>query len=273
MQHNKKTIPEMEAEIRQLQQAMNLPGVHDDERAIYQKTINTIQAAINSARGPVTPAPQAPPAQPIKHNTPPPPIAPASAPINNPSTSPLPMAERAGEVSKPVTNTGETPIYLTGSDTPRFSTPPLPMGEGTGVGSQPATHTSRHIHAGNQTPVQSGTPLTATVRADKETNPYNPTITITWADGYTITVTETEARSRFATTLRDTTELRLAQQGRFDRIWRWSSPWRAVGFYRALIQFIGATPTLAELGIQRPNDVTRTAFAHIVEKAMQKVPT
>lgn len=135
--------------------------------------------------------------------------------------------------------------------------------------SNPKPATSRTIHAGNQTPVNSKQPMSATIQADHSTNPHNPTVTITWADGYTYTGDETAIRGRFTTTFRDTLGLRLVQAGRYSAMWRWSSPWRAAGFYQALTHLIGGAPTIHELGITRPNELTRTVFQHIAEKALQ----
>jgi hypothetical protein len=113
--------------------------------------------------------------------------------------------------------------------------------------------------------------MTATIQADHNSDPYNPAITITWADGYTLTVTETDARNRFATTFRDTCALRLVQEGRYQAMWRWSSPWRALGFYQALTAFRGTTPTLRDLDITRPSAVTATVFDHITQKTHTSV--
>jgi len=253
-QHNK-TIPEMQADIQQLQQAMQLPGTPPDEIAIYQNIILRIQAEINARQAAPRPLATDPAPAPIKHTAPPPP-----PPQTMPQSVP-PQSAPSGKQSKTITNTGDQPIqishtHLSPSGPADFATPTAPA--------------SRVIYAGHQQPVSND--QTALIQAPHDTDPYNPAVTITWPDGYTITVTETEARGRFTTTLRDTTALRLVQQRRFSDMWRWSSPWRATGYYRALINFNhGQPPTLRDLGIQRPNDITLTTFAHIVEKAMQKV--
>lgn len=266
-QHNK-TIPEMQADIQQLQQAMQLPGIPPEEITIYQNTILRIQAEINARQAAPRPLANNPASEPIKHTAPPP-----APPHTMPESQPPQSAQPSGKQSKTITITGDQPlilqsgqpisrIHLSPSGPSNFATSATP----TAQASEP---TLRVIHAGEQQPVS--TDQTAHLAAPHDTDPYNPSITITWPDGYTITVTETEARGRFTTTLRDTTALRLVQQRRFSHMWRWSSPWRAVGYYRALITFHhGQPPTLRDLGIQRPNDITLTAFAHIVEKAMQK---
>lgn len=114
--------------------------------------------------------------------------------------------------------------------------------------------------------------MSATIQADHDADPYNPAVRITWADGYAITVTETEARGRFVTTLRDTCALRLVQKGRYEAMWRWSSPWRAAGFYQALTHFYGTPPTLAQIGISRPSEITRHIFQLITTSALQPQP-
>lgn len=58
MSKQPKTIPEMEAEIRQLQQTMALPGIPEDEREIYLDTIQRIRAAIARQQRPETTANQ-----------------------------------------------------------------------------------------------------------------------------------------------------------------------------------------------------------------------
>lgn len=233
MQH--KTIPEMQAEIRQLREALQIPGVPDDEKQIYTATIRRIEAQIAAMRSaPVTPAPTPPPAEPIKHTTPPPPQT----------------IEQAFERDAARTNT----YYQHQADQTL----------------KPSNHQTikpSTIHAGNQHPVNSKQPMSATIQADHHTNPHNPTVTITWADGYIYTGDETAIRGRFTTTLRDTLALRLVQQGRFNAMWRWSSPWRAAGFYQALTYLIGAAPTIHELGISRPSELTRTVFQLIAETA------
>lgn len=237
MPQPKHSIPEMQAQIEQLRATMSLPGIPADETAIYQATIQRIQDEINARaqHGPVTPPPPPAPPQQIKHNTP-------------PEVDPARLSKRINTANQqPTTNNQQQTTNL-----------------------QPPT--SRHIHAGHQTPVNSQQPMSATIQADHATNPHNPTVTITWADGYTYTGDETAIRGRFVTTLRDTLSLRLVQKGRYAAMWRWSSPWRAAGFYQALTHLCGGTPpTLKDLDIKRPNDLTTTVFAQIVEKSLQTI--
>lgn len=228
----------MQAQISQLEQTLQLPGVPQDERAIYTDTIRRIQAEI-SARQTQNEA--------TKQNTPP--------PIPSPKPSPL-EGGKGGEqhTANPqqiTINPSENYIIQQKTD-------------------QAIQKPTRTIHAGNQTPVPSGGAITATIQAAHDSDPYNPSITITWADGYTITVDETAARSRFTSTLRDTFNLRHARDGRYHLIWRWSSPWRALGFYQALTAFRGGNPpTLRDLDITRPNNLTTDIFNTIAQKAAE----
>lgn len=253
------SIQEMQQQIAQLTDTMNLPGVPADEIAIYKNTIARIQAEIDAQKsGPKIPTPE--PTPPVKHTTPPP-----AAPYQIPTSQGMDQALERDEhrTNQYRQQQAEKIIPVTKTAGRVVTTSPLPSGEGSGVGS---TISARIIHAGNQTPVTSAG-LPATIQAEHDTDPYNPRITITWPDGYTITVNETEARSRFTSTLRDTTALRLVQQGRFEAMWRWSSPWRAAGYYQALTALRGGQPpTLRDLGINRPNDLTKTVFEKITTK-------
>ena len=241
------SVEEMQKQIHQLQTTINLPGVPDDEKAIYAATITRIQSEINNRKAAPAhlpaeirqPAERAG-AEPIKHNAPPPP-------------PPVVIQSEAKQPYKPHTTTQTKPEAHT----------PHHGGEGGGL-------TTRTIHAGHQHPVNSQTPLTATIEADHDADPYNPRIRITWADGYTFTGDETSIRGRLITTLRDTCALRLVQKGRLSAMWRWSSPWRAAGFLQAIIALRhGEVPTLRDLDVKRPSDLTTTVFTHITEKALQ----
>lgn len=231
------SIDEMQAQIRQLEATMQLPGVPADEIAIYSATIKRIRVEIAARQAqPATPEPPKPPLQPIKTTIPPPP---QEIIIN--------------------TNDKSAPIEWNTAPKPTTHTPPN-GGEVGGI--KPRT-----IHAGNQHPIHSQRPMSATIQADHATNPHNPTVTITWADEYTYTGDETAIRGRFITTFRDTIALKLVQKGRYDSMWRWSSPWRAAGFYQALTYLIGHQPTLHDLDIKRPSDLITTVFANIAEKS------
>ncbi len=223
MQH--KTIPEMQAEIRQLREALQIPGVPDDEKQIYAATIRRIEAQISAMQAaPVTPPPPPPPKpEPIKHTAPPP--SPAQPPLEG---------ERGGEQPKnqhPITN---QPITV--------RTP----------GAQPTPKA-----------------IPATLHVEHDTDPYNPEITIRWADGYHLRVNEAAARSRFKSTFQDTHALKVVKERRFDRIWRWDSPWRAAGFYQALTHFYGGqAPTAYQCGIRYPSDTANIIFKLITHTAL-----
>ena len=236
------SIEQMQSQIRELQRAIDTPGTPPDEIQMHLELIQHIQKqiAIRQAaqHGPVTPPPPPPPTEPIKHTKP-----------------PSQREIEADRLLKRINTANQQPATNNQQPTTNLQPP-----------------TSRHIHAGHQTPVNSQQPMSATIQADHATNPHNPTVTITWADGYTYTGDETAIRGRFVTTLRDTLSLRLVQKGRYAAMWRWSSPWRAAGFYQALTHLCGGTPpTLKDLDIKRPNDLTTTVFAQIVEKSLQTI--
>lgn len=67
MQHS---IEEMQAQIAQLQRTLSLPGVPDDEKAIYRATIQKIQEKINATQPLRTEEKRQPPVAPMGHNTP-----------------------------------------------------------------------------------------------------------------------------------------------------------------------------------------------------------
>lgn len=137
-----------------------------------------------------------------------------------------------------------------------------------GVGGRPSETRqqpqSRTILAGGH--AKTAQPITASIQLDNKSDQYNPTITITWSDGYQITVDETAATGRFKSTLRDTLALKCVDEARFDKMWRWDTPWRAAGFYQALTKFWNRPPSLYDLGYTRPTDRQREVFALITEK-------
>lgn len=226
------SIEEMQTQIRDLQLALATPGIPDDEAQMHRTLIARIQAEIRARTAkaaPVTPPPPPTPPQPIKHTAPPPPP---------PSPKPTPLKGGKG-------------------------------GEQTPPNQQPTTNNQQPIRVIAPTAIPKDRTLHATViHADHQTNPHNPRLTITWTDGYTFTGDETAIRGRFTSTLRDTIALKYAQEKRFEKIWRWDTPWRCAGFYRALIHLNPHTPpTLADLGFTRPSDITRTIFQLITDAA------
>lgn len=234
MSQPNKSISEMQAEIRQLQQAMAITGVPDDERAIYEATIARIRAAIAAKQGPDTPAP-APAPVPTKHTAPP-----QSPPRRIPVSETMEEAV-ALDLQRAAASTPAPPDDKAGAIKTRVIAP-------TAV---PKNHTLR-----------------SSIKAAHSPNPHNPVITITWDDGYQFTGDETAIRGRFTSTLRDTIALKYAQEKRYEKIWRWDTPWRCAGFYRALIHLNpAAPPTLADFGFIRPSDITRTIFDLITSAA------
>lgn len=104
---------------------------------------------------------------------------------------------------------------------------------------------------------------------NNESTKHNPIINIRWADGYSISVTESECLSRFRTTFRDCMALKCVSKSNYDKIWRWDTPWRSAGFLQALGQFNqGQIPSdLRQLEYSRPTEAQRSVFALILEKA------
>ncbi len=129
---------------------------------------------------------------------------------------------------------------------------------------------SRTILAGGFTATEQ--PITSSIEIAANSDKHNPSITITWSDGYQLTVDETAATSRFKSTFRDCLSLKCVAEGRTVRMWRWDTPWRVAGFYRALIAFWdNKPPTLQDLGISRPSDRQREVFELITQKAMESI--
>lgn len=110
-------------------------------------------------------------------------------------------------------------------------------------------------------------PITSKIAQANGSQNHNPTITITWSDGYELTLDETDATNRFKSTLRDAVALQCVQKNRIEKMWRWSTPWRTVGFYQALTSFFGRQPTLQDLGIQRPTEAQKAVFEAVFQKA------
>lgn len=244
------TIEEMQTQIRQLKTTIALPGVPADEIAIYTATIQRIEAEIQARQqsGPVTPKPAPPPTEQIKHNTPPPPPPLYVSP---------PIGGRDAGVVDTIEQAFDRDADRANAHYQQQAAQPL----------KPRT-----IHAG-ATPTTTN-PNNATLEADHQTDPHNPRIILRWADGYFITCDETAARGRFLSTLRDTLALKcVAKEHRYEKMWRWDSPWRAAGYYQALTYFYGGPPpTLQQLGITRPTGLQTTIFQLITEKAAQLQP-
>jgi len=222
------SIEEMERQIAQLRATMSMPGVPDDEKAIYATTIRRIQLQIDArtGSGPVAKPPNPTPPQPVKSTTP---------PAQNQNPPSLTFVNGYIQPPPPPTKKGDDGIKT------RIVAP---------------------------TNVPKGGKLAATIQAAHDSDPFNPIITITWADGYTFTGDETAIRGRFTSTLRDTIALKYTRERKFEKIWRWDTPWRAAGLYKALTHLnAGEPPTLADFDITRPTELTRIIFELISEAA------
>lgn len=228
------TIAEMEAQIRELQKTMQIPGVPADEIAIYKATIARIQQEIFKTK--------------LEAET----IAKA-----NPAFHGNPQQIRTANQSHSVT-------------------PPIGGGSGAGViraltmdeyqSNPPAVTPITTRHAG---PAPTAGPITSRIEVEHNTDPHNPRITITWSDGYTITVDETAARSNFTNRMRDTCNLKcVSKENRLEKIWKYDAPWRAAGFYQALTWFWdGKPPALQQIGITRPTETYRRIFGMVAAQA------
>jgi len=126
---------------------------------------------------------------------------------------------------------------------------------------------SRTINAGGH--AQTTQPITSKIELANDSDRFNPTIIITWSDGYSLPVDETAATGRFKSTLRDTLALKCVSEGRLAKMWRWDTPWRCAGFYKAITAMReGIPPTLKELGYTHPSEMQRTVFGLITEHAL-----
>lgn len=230
MHKQKYTIQEMEKQIADLQATMKLPGVPADEIAIYKATIARIQQEIFNTK--------------LEAET----IAKA-----NPAFHGNPQQIRTAKQTHPVT-------------------PPIGGGAGGGVtmdeyqSNPPAVTPIKTRHAG---PAPTVGPITSRIEVEHNTDPHNPRITITWSDGYTISVDETAARSNFTNRMRDTCNLKcVVKESRLEKIWKYDAPWRAAGFYQALTWFWdGKPPALQQIGITRPTETYRRIFGIIAAQA------
>lgn len=132
-----------------------------------------------------------------------------------------------------------------------------------GSNGESATKT-RTVFAGGHAHTES--PITSRIGPANNSDKFNPSITITWSDGYQVTVDETAATGRFKSTFRDTLGLKCVSERRFKKMWRWDTPWRASGFYQALISLRGEAPTLKDLGYAHPSALQREVFELLVQQ-------
>lgn len=253
----------MEADIRQLQAAMKLPGIPPDELEIYELTIQRIQHQILMRKGALTPE---------EHRT--------GIPSGQHEPEPKPETRRTTVLK----NTGATDIYLNPDQTTNRIDIPSPNmrlhfpADDVSVSNpqtddavetrnpKPETLNPVIRHAG---PAPTAAAITSRIEVEHNTDPHNPKIVITWSDHYTITVDETAARSNFTNRMRDTCALKcVARDNRFEKIWKYDAPWRAAGFYQALTWFWdGKPPALTQIGITRPTETYKKIFALITAHA------
>lgn len=116
-----------------------------------------------------------------------------------------------------------------------------------------------------------GPSIGSSIEAAKDSELYNPSITITWTDGYSLTVTESECASRFRTTFRDCMSLKCVSEGQLHKMWRWDTPWRCAGFLRALGQFNQdqIPHDIRQLDYPRPTEAQKQVFSLIFHKATE----
>lgn len=94
----------------------------------------------------------------------------------------------------------------------------------------------------------------------------SPTVTIAWKDGYTVTGNESLMKSRFAGCLADIAQYTCVRQGRYEKMWELTQPYRAQGYYAALRLFFGRAPSMAEIGKIRPTNTMKIIFENIQNK-------
>lgn len=237
------TIEEMQQQINQLLTTMDLPGIPPDEQAIYRATIDRIRQEIakRSAEVPVVPVvPVVPPALAgATHHPPPPkkeiPIRVINTPLQVPTSVPPALA-------------GEKP---SGEKT-TVRVAPAKAG-GTNVATSGIIDTTGTIQPPDPASIKSTLKIT--------TGPGAPTIDIVWSDGFEHTdLTESIARSRFTSILRDLEHSRFAKQNRLYKLPEYTGYSRAKAYYAALTVFWKVPPTLLQLNITRPTATYRAIF-------------
>lgn len=245
------TIEEMQQQINQLLTTMDLPGIPPDEQAIYRATIDRIRQEIAKrlAEVPVVPGvPGVPPALAgATHHPPPPKKEIPIRVINTPLQVPTPVPP-----SVPPDLAGEK----TSGEKTTVRVAPAKAG-GTGVGTNVATSgiidTTGTIQPPDPASINSTLQIT--------TGPGAPTIDIVWSDGFKhIDLTESIARSRFTSILRDLEHSRFAKQNRLYKLPEYTGYSRAKAYYAALTVFWKVPPTLLQLNITRPTATYRAIF-------------
>ncbi len=238
------TIEEMQQQINQLLTTLDLPGIPPDEQAIYRATIDRIRQEIakRSAEIPVVP----PTLAGATHHQPPPkketPIRVINTPLQVPTPVPTPVPPAlAGEK----TSGEKTTVRVV----------PAKAG-GTGGGTSGIIDTT-----GTTGTIQPPDPASIKSTLQITTGPGAPTIDIVWSDGFEHTdLTESIARSRFTSILRDLEHSRFAKQNRLYKLPEYTGYSRAKAYYAALTVFWKVPPTLLQLNITRPTATYRAIF-------------
>lgn len=221
------TLDDLMAQAKTVRNAMDMPGVPNDEKEIYRQTLQKINDRI--------------------------------AELQQQSKTPM-SAANTRDIDLVITTYPEKHIAQW-RKADSLTTPPEP---------KLRTIIGRTITPGGE---KTDTSLNATsIKAPHQPNAHNPTITITWEDGYSVTVTEAECTSRFTSTFRDLCNLKVVASGKYAKMWRWNTAWRAAGFLCAMRHFnFGIIPgTLQELEYLRPTNTQKEAFTHILAKAIEQ---
>lgn len=115
--------------------------------------------------------------------------------------------------------------------------------------------------------------ITSSIEFANNSTQFIPIITITWSDGYKLTVDESDAKSRFKSTFRDTIALKCVSEQLYAKMWRWDTPWRAAGFYKAITEMRnGMAPSLKELGYTYPTEKQKEVFKIIISNLKEVQP-
>lgn len=218
-----KSKAEMLKEIEQLNELIGHPGVPADEKKIYRATIEKIRAKIESSALGTTATGRE-----------------ASAPIQSQPTPRPSLPSPANTAHQAEAQINASSTHRTISATPRQPSPTMR------IGAEP-------------TATQ---PMSATIAAANQSSNFNPSVTITWADGYSITVTEGQALSHFKSRFRDCVALKHAETSP-SKIWMHDTAWRAKGLLECIERFRGQPQTLKSLGFRYRTPLQMRVFDEI----------
>lgn len=229
------TLDDLHAQADAVRRALAIPGVPEDEKNIYRQTLEKINAKITEMQDTSAVHTQQAPTT-VR-------MQPGGYRNEFPEPTPEPLINQRDPLLTAQKKATETPI--------RIITP-----GGNKI----------NMHAGSNGPY-----IGSSIEAAKDSELYNPSITITWTDGYSLTVTESECASRFRTTFRDCMSLKCISEGKICKMWRWDTPWRCAGFLRALGQFNQdqIPHDIRQLDYPRPTELQKQVFTHIFHKATE----